>query len=65
MNGSMHMSTVVPGGQERALDLLELNLQAAVSCLTWVLRTKLASSARAMIALNCWAIFPALLITVF
>lgn len=62
MHGHVHMNVVVPGGWERTLDLLGLNL-ATLSCLTWVLRTKLGSFARAMIVLNCWAIFPSLLIT--
>lgn len=39
------------GGQKRALDLQEQELQAAVSSLTWVLRTELWSSGRETILL--------------
>lgn len=37
-----------------------LTLQAAESCVIWVLGTRLRSSVRAAHAFNCWAIFPAL-----
>ena len=39
-------------GQEKAPDLLELELQMVVSHLVWVLEIELGSSARAMSALN-------------
>lgn len=37
----------VSGGQKKALDALELELQASMSCLMWVLGTKLKSPAKA------------------
>lgn len=43
-------------GQKRACDPLELELQAIVSCLTWVLGTELRPSARALCILHCGAI---------
>lgn len=58
------MNAVVPGGQERAVDFLELGLQVMVSSLVWAPGTKLGSSARAAIALNCRAILPTLLVTI-
>jgi hypothetical protein len=38
--------------RQRASDPLELELQAVVSCLMWVLETEPGSSARAVSALN-------------
>lgn len=64
MHKNVHVNAVVPGGQERALDFLELGLQVTVSSLVWVLGTKLEYSARAVIALNCRAILPTLLVTI-
>lgn len=40
-------------GYRRALDSLDLELQAAVSCFMWVLGTEPSSSVRAASALNC------------
>lgn len=40
--GTVHMSIGIHRGQKRKLDLLELELQMAMSCFTWVLGTKLA-----------------------
>lgn len=40
-----------PRGKEGS-DLLELELQAVVGCLTWVLRPKLGSSVRAALLLT-------------
>jgi hypothetical protein len=45
--------------QKRALDTLELALQAFVSCPVWVLTTELWSSGRTRKALNNWAAYPA------
>lgn len=47
------------------LDLPELELQAIVNNLTWVLGTELGSSARPVHALNHWAIAPAPEIFIF
>lgn len=41
-----------PRGQERTLDLLELELQEVVSCLTWFLGIELRSSTRAVYDLH-------------
>lgn len=41
------------GGQKAALDLLETELQAAVSHLIWELGTKTKSSARAASTVDC------------
>ena len=41
------------------LGSLQLRLQVAASCLTWVQRTELRSLARGLSTLNCWAISPA------
>lgn len=38
--------------QKRALDSIELELQAVRSCQTWILETELRSSARAIFTLN-------------
>ena len=43
----MHMCEGVHRSQKRVLDLLELELQAVVSCPTWILGTELRSSVRA------------------
>lgn len=40
-----HVHMGAGGGQKRALDLKELKLQAAVSCLMWLLDAELRSSA--------------------
>ena len=40
------------GGQKRASELLEVELVMVVSCLMWVLGTKLKSSTRAAHTLN-------------
>lgn len=40
--------------QKTGSDLLELELQAIVTCLTWVLGTEVRSSPRAVRAPNCW-----------
>jgi hypothetical protein len=45
-------------GQKRAVDALELELQAVVSHLRWVLGTKFQSLARTVLALNHQAISP-------
>lgn len=42
----MHVSSGTSEGQNKALDLLELALQASVSHLIWMLGAKLRSSAR-------------------
>lgn len=49
----------VPMETRKALDPLELELQAAVPCLTWVLGMELWSSGRAVSAFNHWAVSPA------
>lgn len=41
----------------RVLGILELELQRVVSCLLWLLRTELQSSARAVLTPNHWTIF--------
>lgn len=41
-----------PGNHKRALDLLDLKLQAVVICLVWVLGTELWTSARAVAIVN-------------
>lgn len=41
-----HMPPDTRGGQERALDPLELQLKVVVGCLMWVLGTKPVSPAR-------------------
>lgn len=51
MCGLVHIHAGVPRGQKRAQDPLELESEEAVSCLMWVLETKLGSSARTMQAL--------------
>lgn len=53
----------VPGAQspERVLELLELEFQAVVSCLMWMLGTKCrAFAAQLVLVLNLWAISLAL-----
>lgn len=40
-------------GQEKALDLQELELQVDVNCLTWGLALELGSSERPASALHC------------
>ena len=47
-----HMYAGAHGGQKRALDPLELELQIILSAM-WVSEIKPRSSARALIALNC------------
>lgn len=47
------------GGQEKAEDPLQLDLQVAVSCPACVLRTDLWSSVRVVCSLNCGIISPA------
>lgn len=42
----MHVSSGTSEGQNKALDLLELELQASVSHLIWMLGTKLGSMPR-------------------
>lgn len=49
--GFVRLSTGTPGGQERALDHLELEFQGAFSHPMWALETKLESSAKAASAL--------------
>lgn len=39
--GIVYMSVGIHRGQKRKLDLLELELQMAMNCFTWVLGTKL------------------------
>lgn len=54
----MHMSTAVSGGQKKLLQgPVEFKLQGVVNSPMFVLAEKLRSSARAVCALNCWAIF--------
>lgn len=53
----VHICAVPTGA--RTFGLLELELQAAVSCSTWVLGTKSGFPARTAGALNQWAIAPA------
>lgn len=43
------------GGQKRVLDPMQLELQGAMSHLTWVLETKLMSSEKEESSLNYWA----------
>lgn len=50
--GYVHGSMATCGGWERVLAPLELELQAVVSCLTWVLETKLWSPVRALYTEN-------------
>ena len=52
MCGYVHMSVGDRGGQKRAPYPLELKLQVVVSCLMWVLRIELQSSAKAVNTLN-------------
>ena len=40
---SVHMVAGAHRGKKKVLDTLDLELQATVNCLTWVLKTKLAS----------------------
>lgn len=54
------MSTGIRGVQEKATDTLELELQAVVSCLMWVLGTEPGSFGRAANTLSHWAIASAL-----
>lgn len=57
MHVHIHMNARV--GQKRVLVLLELGLEAAVSCLAWVFRTELRSSfTRAECSLTSWARSP-------
>ena len=49
----MQMSAVAPGGRKRAFGFLELELQAVVSCWTWVLGFKLGFFASTVHILNC------------
>lgn len=51
MCGFVYIHAGVPRGQTRAQDPLELESEEAVSCLMWVLGTKLGFSARTMQAL--------------
>lgn len=44
----MHMSACAFGVQKRVLESLELEIQAIMNCLTWVLGTELRTSARAV-----------------
>ena len=46
------------GVQRRASDSLELELQAVLSCLMWVLGTKLKSFAWVVCVLSCWTSSP-------
>ena len=55
INSAFICVSVAYGGQKRVLDPLELELQAFVSNLIWVLETILGSSVRATIVLNNWA----------
>ena len=48
----VHMCVDVDGGQWRAVDALELELQEFVSHPLWVLGTRLRTSGRAVSALN-------------
>ena len=52
------MSAGALRGLWRASELLELALQAVVSCPKWVVETTLRTSARAVHALTCRAISP-------
>lgn len=47
------------GNQKRASDPLTMEMQEVVSCLTWVLQSKLRSAGTAPSDLNLWAICPA------
>lgn len=44
----MHVRVDTHGDQKGASDPLELELKVAISCLMWVLETKLQSSVRAV-----------------
>lgn len=46
MGGSAHMSTGAFRGQERVLGPMELEIQAVVRCVTWVLGTELIPSGK-------------------
>lgn len=50
--GCAHFSSGAQGGQKRTLDLPELEVQAVVSTLTWMLGAKCCSPARAVSTLN-------------
>lgn len=52
VNRYAFMNTSSYRGQKRALDFVELELQAVRSCQTWVLGTELRSSARAIFTIN-------------
>lgn len=52
--GLMHISTM-PVETEEGTGSLELKLQAVVGCLTWVLGSKLGSSARAAAESAPWS----------
>lgn len=51
-----------PQRPERAPDPLEMELEAVLRFPSWVLRTKLRSSTKAVCTLNCWANSPVPLI---
>jgi hypothetical protein len=53
-----HRCSGALGGQKRASDPLELELQAVVSCLVWVMGSELRPSGRAVSDLNHWVVTP-------
>lgn len=59
------MSAGVLGVQQRAPDLLELELQVVGSCLAWILGTECGSFARTVHTLNPRAIFLTLVFITF
>lgn len=58
MCGSMHMNAGAQQDQKRASDTQDLKIQVASSRQTWVLKSKLLSSAKASGTLNHRAISP-------
>lgn len=53
VSGEVHLSVGTPRSQKMVLDPVQLELQAVVSLLMWVLGIQLRSSERAMQSLNC------------
>lgn len=56
----LHVGATAAFGGQRCQTILELESQAAVTCLVLVLGNKLGSSTGAACALDCWLIPPSL-----